>query len=195
MIVVNDGGGPVTLPVGSASVPLILVQGERRGPAAAHHRGVARARAEVVLFTDDDAVPQPGWVAAALATLRSHREAVGVMGKVVSPSFDPVYEHSVTGEGVGSFLTCNAYRRAGLTSAGVVDEEFPLPHCEDRDLGYRMQALGEVIYSPEMVVLHSRRPVKLREALRAGRSLLSSGGCTKSIPRLVHLDGRSAGDR
>lgn len=174
VIIVNDGVVPVTLPARSVAAPVTLVQGESRGPAAARNRGVARARGEVVLFTDDDAVPQPGWVSAALRILQEHPEAVGVTGKVTSPPFDSLYEHSVTGDALGNFLTCNvAYRRAQLSLAGGFDEGFFYPHCEDRDLGYRMQALGEVIYSPDMAVAHTPRPVRVREALGAGRLVLA----------------------
>ena len=50
---------------------------ERAGPAAARNEGAARAGdAELLLWTDDDAVPSPTWVAEMAA---AHRRAPGAM--------------------------------------------------------------------------------------------------------------------
>ncbi|HEY2428771.1 MAG TPA: glycosyltransferase family A protein, partial [Acidimicrobiales bacterium] len=46
-------------------VPLIaLRQATNRGPATARNQGWRSARGDIVCFTDDDCVPQPGWLAA-----------------------------------------------------------------------------------------------------------------------------------
>ena len=42
---------------------------ERHGPAAARNAGWYAARAETIAFTDDDCVPEPGWLRAGLAAL------------------------------------------------------------------------------------------------------------------------------
>src|SRR5205823_3016543 len=52
----------------SAAVPAaryVPVTG-RHGPAAARNRGWRAARAPIVAFTDDDCVPDPGWLGAGL---------------------------------------------------------------------------------------------------------------------------------
>ena len=50
-----------------------------RGPAAARNAGVRAARGRVVLLTDDDCVPAPGWAAALAAAVEGRRAvAVGV---------------------------------------------------------------------------------------------------------------------
>ena len=45
------------------------VPGPRRGPAANRNRGAAEASGEFLAFTDDDCLPQPGWLAAFAAKL------------------------------------------------------------------------------------------------------------------------------
>src|SRR5439155_21576940 len=124
-----------------------VIEGTGRGPAAARNAGIAMATGDLVLFTDDDAVPQPGWLEAAIDCFTRHPEAVGVVGLVESPPFDPLYEPGVRSEGVGNFLTCNvAYRRATLVALGGFDDGFPDSHCEDRDLGYRAHQIGAVVF-------------------------------------------------
>lgn len=170
VVVVNDAGCPVDdLVAGHEAVT--LVEGPGLGPAAARNAGISRASGDVVMFTDDDAIPQSGWIQAAVAALNRGPEAVGVVGRVESPPFDPLYEHSVRNSGgVGNFLTCNvAYRRSALKELGGFDADFPYPAAEDRDLGCRMQHLGPVQYADDMVVVHPPRPVRIRDVVRRGQ--------------------------
>lgn len=170
VLVVNDAGCPLEA-VARAEDGVILLEGPGHGPASARNVGIAHASGEIVVFTDDDTIPQPGWLAAATRALGSASDAVGVVGKVVAPRFDPLYEHSVmSGHGVGNFLTCNAaYRRDALIATGGFDIGFPYPAAEDRDLGYRMQQMGPVIFEPTMVVEHPARAIRAAEVIRRGR--------------------------
>jgi len=80
-VVVSDGGtedpGPVVAPfVDSLRLRLLRVQ--HRGPAAARNRGLEVAQGQIVAFTDDDCLPQPGWVASLATGVRaSPPRAVG----------------------------------------------------------------------------------------------------------------------
>ncbi|MFN7923784.1 MAG: glycosyltransferase [Bryobacteraceae bacterium] len=64
-IVISDGGsedlGPVVKPF-LDSLRLQLLQVEAGGPSAARNHGLLVARGSIVLFTDDDCRPLPGWV-------------------------------------------------------------------------------------------------------------------------------------
>lgn len=184
VVVVNDAGCPVD-DVARRYDRVTVVTGAGRGPAAARNEGIAHASGEVVLFTDDDAIPRPGWMKAALTALADRPDAVGVVGRVESPPFDPLYEHSVRNDGgVGNFLTCNvAYRKAALERVGGFDTGFPYPAAEDRDLGYRMQGIGLVLFEPAMVVTHPPRRVRPRDVTRRGRFVESEWRLHRKHPQ------------
>jgi GT2 family glycosyltransferase len=165
VIVVDDGVDDiVALPWTSFGV----------GPAAARNVGVEAAQGKIILFTDDDTVPEPNWVGAAIAHLDENPHHVGVEGPTRSAPFDHLYEHSVQSTGVHTFLTCNiAYRREVLVRLGGFYEGFPYPHCEDLDLGLRALAVGEIGTCEDMVVVHPPRPAGLGYLIRRGRLIAS----------------------
>jgi GT2 family glycosyltransferase len=171
VIVVDDGTTP---PLGEATVADLpaakVVSGEGRGPGAARNIGVGVARGPVVLFTDDDTVPDLGWVDAACSFLDRHPEMIGVEGPVASPPFDPLYAHSVIVDHPGRYVTCNiAYRRVVFERVGGFDEGIPTPHCEDLDLAYRAQELGEIGYAETMHMVHPPRPQTLSALIARAR--------------------------
>jgi glycosyltransferase involved in cell wall biosynthesis len=174
VIIVDDGSQPPidarTLPRGSDA---LIVRLEGVGPAAARNAGIDAARGEIVLFTDDDTVPHPSWVDAALNYLDSHADAIGVSGPIESVDWDALYQHSIrTGAADeatgGNFWTCNiGYRRATLEAIGGFRADvFRHAHAEDRDLAIRAMELGQIGFAPGMAVSHTPRPVGLRSVIR-----------------------------
>ena len=171
VVVVDDGTEPpLTEEEVRGPEDVSLVRGEGRGPAAARNLGVQAARGEAVLFTDDDTIPDDGWLEAACGHLEAHPAEVGVEGVTISPPYDPLYEHSVSSDHPGQYLTCNiAYRREPLLRLGGFDEAFPAPHCEDLDLALRAKAHGPVGFAAEMRVVHPPHPLPMRKLVgRAG---------------------------
>jgi GT2 family glycosyltransferase len=169
VVVVDDGSRP---PLGLASdAAVLVVRTDGIGPARARNRGIAEAGGDLVLFTDDDTVPDAGWVEAACAFLASRPDYVGVEGPVWSEPWDPLYAHSLANAEPGAYWTCNvAYRRAALEAVGGFSEVFPYPHCEDLDLGFRLLGLGPIGWAPAMRVEHRVRPVGFEPLVR--RALL-----------------------
>jgi glycosyltransferase involved in cell wall biosynthesis len=115
------------------------------GPATARNAGWRAARAPAVVFTDDDCVPQPGWLA---SLLRGLSTAELVQGRTIAmperesgrgPFARSLWVH----EESGLYETCNmAYRRSVLERVGGFDEGFALPFGEDIDLGWRAKEGG-----------------------------------------------------
>lgn len=173
VIVVNDGGCELLPDVGrDARVRVLGASG--RGPAAARNAGIRAASGDIVLFTDDDALPKPGWADAAVSALECAGAALGVAGPVESSPVDPLYEHSVIGIEGNDYLTCNiAYRRAALLAVDGFDESFPHPHCEDRDLSYRVAELGPILFDPRMRVVHPVRSMTVWSLIRSARIIES----------------------
>ncbi len=165
IVVVDDGSSP---PYDASLVhDALLVRTNGGGPARARNAGIARSRGEIVLFADDDVIVEPGWITAALSYLDRHPEYAGVTGDTSSPTFDPIYEHSVEDHVGGSFLTCNsAYRRSALVAVGGFDRLFAHAH-EDRDLAFRVRdTVGPIGVEPAMRVTHPGRPFSVRAAWR-----------------------------
>jgi GT2 family glycosyltransferase len=169
VIVVDDGSQPpVTVTEGPPATRIVRLAGG--GPARARNAGLAAAKGEVVLFTDDDTAPDSGWLQAACAFLEAHPDHVGVEGPIVSPAYDRLYELSLENATPGAYWTANvAYRRSALSALGGFHESFPHPHCEDLDLGFRAENLGPIGYSEAMRVTHFPRPISLWQYVRRGR--------------------------
>lgn len=67
LIVVDNGsvdGSGTVLSNASAELPLIVLQENRPGKSRALNRGLEYARGDILLFTDDDVVPDPNWLTA-----------------------------------------------------------------------------------------------------------------------------------
>lgn len=186
ILVVNDGVEDLSRGIADEFGLVKILRGPRRGPAAARNVGVAAAGGDIVLFTDDDVVPNSGWVQAALSAFQQQPEVLGVVGKVESPSFDPLFEHSVVSDGaVGNFVTCNAgYRRFALQRVYGFDEGYPYPAAEDRDLGHRVSEIGPIEFVPEMVVVHNPRPIRMVDVWRRGRHVESEWRLYRRHPQL-----------
>ena len=171
IVVVDDRSEPpLQQQLGTTPRGATIVRAEGHGPARARNAGIASADGDVVLFTDDDTVPCPGWVGAACRFLELHPSHVGVEGPVTTEPFDRLTEYSVADSVPGAYYTCNvAYRRETLVRLGGFSVDYPHPHCEDLDLGFRAPTLGPIGYSEEMTVWHRPRRVSLASLARRGR--------------------------
>ena len=139
---------------------------EHKGPAAARNLGAAHARSAIVVFTDSDTLPQPGWLAAILEPFESS-DIIAVEGPVrpPRPSQSPL-EEAPRNEG-GVHLTANmAYRRSTLVTVGGLDEQFPLPAFEDVDLALCAAKHGKIAFAAEALVIHPWRRVTLASSLK-----------------------------
>jgi len=170
----------------------VLRMAENSGPAAARNVGWKATQADAVAFTDDDCVPQPGWLNALAGRLA---EADFVQGRTVA---DPAqlhhlgpFSHMVQFDKPdGYYETCNiAYRRRVLEELGGFDESFRLAadehrrggpiFGEDTDLAWRALEHGATAaFETEAVVLHDISPSSYRSRLARVRR-------AKGIPRLV----------
>ena len=143
---------------------------ETAGQGTGRNTALAHARAPVVAFTDDDCVPERGWLAALTAPLGGtggpERPAVVVQGRTVpwpedadqvGPWFRSVWVLGPT----WLFETCNiAYRRADLETAGGFASRAEAPTDgtgklvgEDALLGWRVVERGvELVFSERALV-------------------------------------------
>jgi glycosyltransferase involved in cell wall biosynthesis len=161
VIVVDDGSKePVRPLIEAARFPfdLTILEQPNAGPAAARHRGILRAKGDVVVVLDDDMLVDPGFLA---EHLRAH-EAGGtlVLGHIADdeelgvrkPLFELFHARQLTGflnalregriapRGVHVCTGNVSFRRAAYLAAGGFD--LSLPHSEDRELGVRLEKAG-----------------------------------------------------
>jgi len=172
LIVSVDGSRDGTLEMLSGwkpSYPCRIVQQENAGPSAARNRAIKVAAGDVLLFLDDDVVPEPGLIERHLS---AHRELADVV--VIGPMLTPMtglptwlrwegamlmkqYRAMANGDYRASarqFYTANAsVRRAHVLAAGGFDER--LRRAEDVELAYRLARAGLGFqFLPDACVLH-----------------------------------------
>jgi GT2 family glycosyltransferase len=166
-VVVVDDGSPLPIPALPSNAE-VLHQPANAGPAAARNRGVARALelgAKVILFTDVDCVPDPGWSDAMAAFLDSteHVAAGGITRSLGDTLLDRYHDFagSLNGRwlrpGYSSLLyatTCNMAVRAPALARIRFDERFPGAAGEDFDFSHRLRALGTIGLATAAVVRH-----------------------------------------
>ncbi|MGH7893940.1 MAG: glycosyltransferase family 2 protein [Candidatus Binatia bacterium] len=165
---------------------LRVVHEPRLGLSVARNRGLEEARADVVVYLDDDAVPRPGWLAALTAPYHDpHVAAVG--GRIVlrfadaPPSWlsselhpalsaydlGPVARDVRYGEATYPFGANISFRTAAARAAGGFSASVgPLGRQQlvhdETDLCYRLEhAGGTVWYTPDAVVDHYVVPERL----------------------------------
>jgi GT2 family glycosyltransferase len=158
----------------------------RHGPAAARNVGWRAAAAPTIAFTDDDCLPQPGWLAAGLAALADG--LTGVRGRLVVPR-PPVptdYERAVGWLEDAEFVTANCFcRRDALAAVGGFDERFTMAWREDSDLYFTLlEGGGRFAYAADAVVIHPVRAAHWGVSLREQRKSRFNALLFRKHPRL-----------
>ncbi|WP_017324584.1 glycosyltransferase family 2 protein [Synechococcus sp. PCC 7336] len=139
----------------------------QRGPAANRNNGAARASGQWLVFTDDDCLPDPGWLEAYASQIARNREAGSTKlyrvleGKTYAPrprrSLD---EESPVNETGGNLWSCNfAIERSLFEELSGFNTRFPYAAAEDIDLHWRLRQRQESIAFVEAAsVCHPWRP-------------------------------------
>lgn len=160
VIVVSDGSTDGThemLEDIVVSYPFRVIQQANAGPAAARNAGIQLARGDVVLFLDDDVLPEPQCLAAHVARHRAVDNLV-VVGPMLTPAdvdlqpwvrweqfqLEKQYTSLRNGERLHArqFYTGNAsVRKKALVRAGLFDTT--LLRAEDIELARRMDLDGQ----------------------------------------------------
>lgn len=168
-VVVVDDGGPGRLDPPAGLELRTLRHDVRRGPGAARNTGVAAADGAIVAFTDDDCLPEPGWLRALVADLaRAPGAATG--GRVVNALrdnpfaaasqhvVDLVYAHYNRDPEAARFVATNnlALSREDFLAVGGFDAGRFTFASEDRDFCDRWRASGRPLrFAPGAVVHHA----------------------------------------
>jgi glycosyltransferase involved in cell wall biosynthesis len=141
-----------------------------RGPATARNVGWRAARAPLVAFTDDDCVPQPGWLAAIVEALEQADLVQGctLPDPAQAAGHGPFSRSLQVSSETGFYQTANmGYHRRLLERLGGFDERFRHPTGEDTDLAWRARDSGaQSAFEPTAVVHHDVRPSSFLTQIR-----------------------------
>ncbi len=169
---------PSNQPAGPTRIPIRVVPTGRVRPAEKRNLGIEAATGDIIAFLDDDASPQPQWLAQACRHFS--RDKVGAVGgPAITPPRDPflarlggeVYESPlVSGTArfryvserlrkVDDIPSCNLLVRANVLRevGGFNTRYWP---GEDTILCLDIVRRGhEMVYDPFAIVFHHRRPL------------------------------------
>ena len=169
-VVVDDGSEDDTVSMvnGLAAyfpMPLRVISNKGKGPASARNAGMAAAASPLILYTDDDCVPQPTWVFFLIEYFHKHPEIDAVGGEIqrlyntnISRYIDDsgFMRQTVEGKAVKFLVTANAgFRKQALLNVQGFDERISIAGGEDFELSYRIRKEGSAIaFVPGAVIKH-----------------------------------------
>ncbi|MBO0948737.1 glycosyltransferase family 2 protein [Fibrella forsythiae] len=137
-----------------------LAQPHPMGLAAARNRGWRAARGQYIAFTDDDCVPQPGWLLVAQRMFMRGAQVVTGTVRTTLPIRQAGARRVVNRIVESSdFLAANCFCQTGaLQRAGGFEESFDLAWRVDADLQFKLLEIGiPILKCPEAVVVRSFR--------------------------------------
>jgi GT2 family glycosyltransferase len=158
----------------------------RHGPAAARNVGWRAAAGAIIAFTDDDCIPQPGWLTGGLDALESGAHAAWGRLEMPLPPCPTDYERDAAGLANAVFVTANCFcRRTALEAVGGFDERFTAAWREDSDLYFSLLEHGFCVRpAPNALVTHPVRPAAWGVSLRQQRKTVFNALLYKKHPRL-----------
>ena len=173
VLVIDDGSSDSTsslLETLSSGSPMNLryfVQ-PNEGPAAARNAGIEQAKGEWIAFTDDDCIPDPGWLESLSASIPLDDGCAGIGGEIVRLrntligryiDDSGMMRHRVS-DGVTDYLiTANAmFHRPLLIEVSGFEKRITWPGGEDPDLSTRLRDRGYYLkVMPGAIVRHNHR--------------------------------------
>jgi GT2 family glycosyltransferase len=162
IVVVDDGSTDETAAVVADAGARYLFQ-RNAGPGAARELGWRMAAGEIIVFLDDDVIPEPEAIRRMVLTLE-HADGVGALihplnSKPMVAHYmhmdDLVNHHVVNGEVRWLITAAAAFRRGALERVGGFDRAFPRAAGEDVDLTLRLIEAGcRLQLEPTAIVYH-----------------------------------------
>ena len=149
------------------------------GPAAARNAGAFEARGVLLVFTDADCAPEPGWISALVAPfdvpdLRGAviagakgaylTEQTGIVPRFTQLEYEDRYDRMIGAESIDFIDTYSAaYRREIFLANHGFDTIFPTASVEDQEFSFRLAEKGyRLVFVPEALCLSPAQPYAAR---------------------------------
>lgn len=167
IIVVDDGSSDNTCDQIQRYPGVRLISQVNSGPAAARNRGALESKGRIILFTDDDCVPVPGWLSAmtkpfddeaivgAKGAYRTRQKSL--VARFVQLDYEDRYHMMADLPAIDFVDTYSAaFRRERFLELNGYDTTFPVACAEDIELSYRMSERGwKMVFVPSAIVFHT----------------------------------------
>lgn len=133
-----------------------VVQGPRRGPAANRNCGAAHATAELLIFLDDDCIPDQNLINEYRVAALDHSDIGVFEGRISAEGEASSFADYVPTNETGGYLwSCNfAIRRTLYMEVNGFDDRYPFAAVEDVDLYQRVKSHSRVLFLPKARVWH-----------------------------------------
>ncbi len=163
VIVVDDGSTDGTGEIARRAGAQVIAQ-RNAGAAAARNAGAAVARGNLLLFTDADCAPVPGWIAALVAPFADERVAGSkgtylsrqrqIISRFTQLEYEDRYDRMAGAETIDFVDTYSAaYRRDIFRANAGFDPAFLFD--EDQEFSFRLTEKGyRLVFAPAAQVYH-----------------------------------------
>lgn len=133
-----------------------VVQGPRRGPAANRNNGANRSTGDLIVFLDDDCIPEPDLIAQYQDAATNHPETAVFEGRISARGKARGFADGAPENETGGYLwSCNfGVRRELFESMGGFDERFPFAAVEDCDFRLRAKKRSTILFVQAARVWH-----------------------------------------
>lgn len=161
----------------------------KSGPAAARNLGWLLAQGELIVFTDDDCIPEADWLTAMWRAYELQgKEEIAFAGETVVPiNEEPTdYEKNISQLASAEFITANsACTKKALQKVRGFDERFRMAWREDSDLQFKfIQHKIPIVKVAQAVVTHPVRKAPWGVSIKEERKGMFNALLYKKYPRL-----------
>ncbi|MEP6683852.1 MAG: glycosyltransferase family A protein [Parafilimonas sp.] len=162
---------------------------EKKGPAAARNKGVQYAKGSLIVFTDDDCLPQAEWLSKYWdAHTSNHENIAAFTGRTIVPNLKTPtdYDLNVANLQTAEFITANcAITKQAFNIVGGFDEAFPIAWREDSDMHFKLiEASVPIYHVNKAAIIHPVRKAGWGISLKEQKKSVFNALLYKKHPEL-----------
>ena len=199
VVVADDGStdgtwARLTEAAAGLDVPLLALQlAHTGGPSRPRNTAAAHARTPVLVITDDDCLPEPGWAAALAAAVAAGAGLAQGLTRPVDAAHGPWDRSIAVTSPSGLFETCNLgvprdlYLELGGFPTYSVLPDLPRGFGEDVVFGARAARARGFRWVPDAVVRHRWIPTTFAGHLDGVRRLAGFPWLAREVPEVADL--------